>query len=58
MTCPDCGLAIQDSGDLAVGRRVHRLTVGDDGTVALEGTVLLWHCENCDIVVGVSDTLG
>jgi len=55
MTCPDCGLAISDRTDLAAGRRVHRLRVGEARvTLDRANTVVLWHCGNCDLVVGVS----
>jgi hypothetical protein len=55
MTCPDCGLQIRGGDDLVGGRRVHRLAVrGDAVVVDRESTVVLWHCANCDLVVGVS----
>ncbi|MDS0281202.1 hypothetical protein [Haloarcula onubensis] len=56
MTCPDCGADIADADDLVAGRRVHRLTVRDDGTVVVDlaNTVTLWHCAHCDLAVGVS----
>lgn len=55
MTCPDCGAQVVNANDLVAGRRVHRLRVGD-GRVALDraNTVTLWHCANCDLVIGVS----
>ena len=55
MTCPDCGAQVVDVDDLVAGRRVHRLRVSDT-RVALDrsDTVTLWHCANCDLVVGVS----
>jgi hypothetical protein len=55
MTCPDCGAQVAAGTDLVVGRRVHRLTVSD-AHVCLDraDTVTLWHCANCDLVVGVS----
>ena len=55
MTCPDCGAQVVDAADLMAGRRVHRVTVGDTG-VSLDhaNTVILWHCANCDLVIGVS----
>lgn len=56
MTCPDCGREVEDGDDLIADRRVHRLSVADDGAVAVERTetVALWRCDNCDIVLGVS----
>jgi predicted RNA-binding Zn-ribbon protein involved in translation (DUF1610 family) len=55
MTCPDCGAQITDGTDMVAGRRVHRLTVGDDAvTIDRTGTVTLWRCGDCDIVLGVS----
>ncbi|MBX0321785.1 hypothetical protein EGH21_01945 [Halomicroarcula sp. F13] len=56
MTCPDCGAQIEDADDLGAGRRVHRLTLDDTGSVTVvnDETVTLWHCENCDLVVGFS----
>ena len=56
MTCPDCGAQITDGTDMVAGRRVHRLTVGDDDAVTIDrtGTVTLWRCGDCDIVLGVS----
>jgi len=55
MNCPDCGAQVVDVDDLVAGRRVHRLRVSDT-RVALDrsDTVTLWHCANCDLVVGVS----
>jgi len=55
MTCPDCGAQVVNADDLVVGRRVHRLRVSD-ARVALDrsNTVTLWHCANCDLVVGVT----
>ncbi len=55
MTCPDCGAQVVTADDLVVGRRVHRLTVSD-ARVVLDraNTVTLWHCANCDLVIGVS----
>lgn len=55
MTCPDCGAQVGDADDLVAGRRVHRLRVSD-ARVCLDraNTVTLWHCANCDLVVGVS----
>ena len=55
ITCPDCGTQIADAADLLVGRRVHRLRVSD-ARVTLDhaNTVTLWHCANCDLVVGAS----
>lgn len=56
MTCPDCGAQVRDGGDLATGRRVHRLSVCDEGAVEIDRreTVTLWHCANCGLVIGVS----
>ena len=56
MTCPDCGAQVLSAGDLLRGRRVHRLAVRNDGTVEVDRdeTVTLWHCANCDLVIGVS----
>ena len=56
LTCPDCSVQILDAADVVTGRRVHRLTVRDDGTVDVDRseTVTLRRCANCDIVVGVS----
>ena len=57
MTCPDCGAQVRGGADLAAGRRVHRLSVRDDGAVDIyrRETVTLWHCGVCDLVVGVGD---
>lgn len=56
LTCPDCALAVEAADDLVADRRVHRLSVDDDGSVVVERTetVTLWRCGGCDIVLGVS----
>ncbi|GGN85638.1 hypothetical protein [Haloarcula sp. JP-L23] len=56
MTCPDCGAQVERADDLGAGRRVHRVRIHDDGRVTVAGdeTVTLWHCANCDLVVGFS----
>ena len=55
LTCPDCGAQVATAADLVEGRRVHRLSVCTDDTVAVDrsATVTLWHCGACDLVVGV-----
>ena len=56
LACPECGVQILDADDRDTGRRVHRLTVRDDGRVDVDRreTVTLRRCADCDIVVGVS----
>jgi hypothetical protein len=54
LTCPDCGAQVASPSDLQRGRRVHELLVDDSVSVNRDVTVDLWHCADCELVLGIS----